>query len=806
MKKKIFVISALTVTLLVASSFQENSFIDRLVLVLDKYTQEFPQEKVYVHFDKPYYTAGETIWFKTYLVAGSFHQPSPLSKTIYFELINKNKAILFARKLLSDTGFSHGEIFLPDTLSSGNYVVRAYTSWMKNFDHDYFFEKEIKIWNPTEEIQSNDLSNAEEIDLQFFPESGSLVTGIQSRVAFKAIQSNGKGVQVQGKILDGERNLVTTIQSNHLGMGYFELTPEADGKYFCILNKGYEKTFDLPNVSMKGYVMTISTNEEGDVVIRVQTNGITSKKDAHVVVHSRGQLLYALKADLKKNLFIAKIPKEKHLTGINQVTLFSEENIPVAERIFFVNHESQLDVKLTTTKKSYHPREKVDLSIHVRDKSGNPVEGNFSLTVIDNQRVYFDGNSDNILSNLLLSSDLKGHIEDPGYYFNPANNDRQKALDILMLTQGWRKFSWNELLSDKWPNITHQIDQGLSIKGRVVNPYNKKGLGNSHVTLYSGSNASFWKILSADDGSFEFNNLMFYDSAYLFASNQKKNSSRPTLIQLEKENPVPISNEIDKLSLQLLEYEKKYIERSNELLQINKSFDIDDDVIVLDEVEVIDRQGEIEPLKIYGKGTVTVETDQIKAIESIRHPLDIIRGRVAGVIVSNSALDYTVQIRGFKSISNNPQPLIFVDNVQMNLSDLKMINPMDIESIEIFKGPDAVIFGSSGVGGAILFYTKLGSGKTENTKYNRDGVATIGYSVPREFYVPKYDLERPENVKPDKRTTIYWNPNIIIDSTGNASVSFFNSDEETSITALIEGISFSGVIGKNEFRYQVSRN
>lgn len=786
-------------------SFRNENFIERITSGLEKYIEEYPQEKVYIHFDKPYYTSGEIIWLKAYLVAGSYHQPSPLSQTIYVDFIDHKKNILFEFKLKSNNGLSSANISLPDSLSSGNYIIRAYTPWMKNFNSAFFFEKQIAIWNLSD--TKNEKVNAKETDLDFqlFPEGGNMVEGIKSKVAFKAIGKDGLGIPVQGSIIDQDGIVVTSFKSNHFGMGYFELVPENGKNYFCSIFNYASKKIKLPPASEMGFILSVTNNkDQSDIIIRVQTNEKTQNKNMHLLAQSRGVLSYVLKLDLTKNFYLLRIPKEKHLSGITQLTLFNEQNLPVAERLIFIDHQDYLNISITSDKKIYKPREKVELTLNVTNISNTPVQGNFSLAVCDDQQLFLNKDRDNISSNLLLSSDLTGHIEDPGYYFNHENLDRQEALDILLLTQGWRRFLWTDILMDKWPEINSLIDQGLTISGKLVDLFTKKPIDEGKVILLSDNpNINLMQVSTTKDGYFIFENLIYFDSTKLVLQGETKRKRKSVLFQLINDDKPKVGSFIQQLDIQLKDYGLQYVERNREIKQIDAAYNFDERTIILDEIEVKGTPIIEEPNKMYGKGSNSIKASDVIGVDSYNHPLQILQGRVAGVLVTGSGLSYNVLIRGVGSTTNNT-PLILVDNVPVTIDVLNSIPPRDIESVEVFKGPEAAIFGSDGANGAILFYTKKGF----VNDVNKEGVRTlnsIGYLIPREFYSPKYDVTKPEHIKPDKRLTIFWDPLIQTDSLGKAKITFFNNDNETSVTGILEGISPFGTTGTAQFQYRISK-
>ncbi len=459
---------------------------DQISIQLEKFKKAYPQEKVYLHFDKPFYIPGETIWYKAYLVNDTGNIPSSLSNIIYSELLDKNGEVIFRQILKTVKGSANGEFLLPDSLLQGNYQVRAYTNWMRNFDQEFFFTKEVLLFDPQKEYDIAKADSSEhaigdepvnkKINLHFFPEGGYLVSGLTSKVAFKAINETGEGTHVKGEITDQEGNVIIPFESFHLGMGVFSLKPEKGKTYFANLIPENDKriNYALPEVLEEGLVMTVD-NFTGDVIrVNVQANEAYLNEntgEVFLLVQTAGQIYYSANGNFNRSSsFVASIPKKNLPAGIVQIALFNSEGNPDCERLIFINRYHALKVIIETDKNTYNPREKVLLNISVSDFNGDPVAGNFSLAVTDaGQVVNPEKYSDNILSNLLLTSELKGNIEQPAYYFSKDNSDSETALDYLMLTQGWRRFLWKEILNDKWPAINYDIEKNnFTKKGQVV--------------------------------------------------------------------------------------------------------------------------------------------------------------------------------------------------------------------------------------------------------------------------------------------------------------------------------------------------
>lgn len=404
-----------------------NDPLERIISAFEKYLTDRPQEKVYIHVDRVDFAAGETIWFKAYLIAGPYHEPSPLSNTIYVELINSSGEVIQHHQLFSPDGFVAAQLDLDESLPAGSYLLRSYTNWMRNSGEDYFFHKQLKIWNGKTQPQMQ--VPMENLDIQFFPEGGNLVEGIMSKVAFKAIGADGLGKIVNGKILDGDQ-VISEFESNQFGMGVFALLPEKGKQYKAQLESSPQEV-NLPSTLESGIVMSVTNSPiSTDLLIKIQATDNSTLQSVYLLAQTRGIVCASSQADLSNKVSFTRIPKKEFPSGIAQITVLDENGNPLAERLVFIDHQDQVTITTSMSKTVFAQRELVQLDIDAKDKNGKPVVANLSMTIFDGAQVAVDENKETIHSNLLLSSELKGHIESAGYYFNLSNQNRGKELDI----------------------------------------------------------------------------------------------------------------------------------------------------------------------------------------------------------------------------------------------------------------------------------------------------------------------------------------------------------------------------------------
>ena len=339
---------------------------------LETYFKRYPQQKVYLHLDNIAYHAGEKIWYKAYLVDARTHKADTISKTLIVELVNSFGVTNMIQMVKLDRGFANGDFFLPDTIPEGLYQMRAYTNWMRNFGQEYFFKLDINIWNPEHTLilyrddklankrhKKQSMRKSKNIDIQFFPEGGYLVDGLKSRVGFKAVNELGLGIGIEGNILDNKKKIVSSISSEHLGMGAFSFVPEAGMKYHAevVTENGKDYRFNLPETLESGYVLSVLENR--DKQLKLSITSTLSDPMAVVACHLRGKVIYSQQVQLVNGSRTLDIPLNDAPSGILHITLFDDQREPRCERLVFVRSEDLLRIAVLKQKSEFKPREKV---------------------------------------------------------------------------------------------------------------------------------------------------------------------------------------------------------------------------------------------------------------------------------------------------------------------------------------------------------------------------------------------------------------------------------------------------------------
>ncbi len=790
--------------LLASYKWADDDFSKIILSRLQEYRRIFPQEKAYLQLDKPYYVTGDTLFFKAYLAEGSVHFADSASQVLYVDLIDKRTGEnISLRRVKLDGGIGNGDIVLSDDLPKGAYTIRAYTSWMRNFQEDFFFHKDIYLFNNDIEKPANPVSG---LDVQFFPEGGQLVAGLNTRVGFKAIDESGLGPDVDGYILNQNNDTIAPLRSDHLGMGKFAFQPIANQKYTAYLRKKSEpfKAFNLPEIKPEGFIMMVNnltTTDKMRVLIYANFTDNT-EKEVNIVAHTRGLVAFAVKGKVTKKGLQLNVPTSAFPDGITQLTLFDHLNQPVCERLVFIDHGDRLNVKINTQKKTYKLREKTEVEVMVTDSSGAPVETNLSVAVTDAGQIAQQPFDQNIVSYLMLSSDLKGNIEQPAYYFDQTREDRKMKVDVLMMTQGWRRFNWKDVLQETHIAPSRFVEQGFSIRGEVKR--GKKPIENVMLSVYL-SNDSINTFLSTETGStglFSLDNLVFKDSLNVRLQGMSpKNRDLLTILVAPFDTPkftisripfYPVT--VDALQM------AAYLKRAEEYLAIEKKIR-DSREKLLKEVTIRgQKEVQRDSRKLYSRADATIKVSSMPAGGAMT-VLDMLQGRVAGVVVSGSGSNASVRIR-----NSNSEPTFLLDGVPVDKDFITSINIFDVETIDVLKGASAAIYGSRGGGGVISVLTKRAN---VNYDYSKDIVPGVtvakiaGFNTPREFYTPRYDLDSPNNNIPDYRSSIFWAPMLRTDKSGKARFSYFNTDANTNVTIRAEALTAWGIPGSGEGGYSV---
>ena len=890
-----------------------------------------PQEKVYLHTDKFYYFAGDTIWIKGYLMNAVSHLSSQGSQFIYIELNNRKDKIIERFKFkINETGFN-GAIPLPNDIAEGDYYIRAYTQWMRNTGEEYFFSKNLKIiasqlafMKPSIRYEQREgkrtatitfarsegglydnhqvhymvrtkdkgnrfrqqktnkkgeisidiperisleqyiyiiledgllkhkhtfyVPNAFDFEVDFFPEGGHLIANSNQKVAFKAVDSNGNSVDVDGFVLNQKGDTITRFDTSHAGIGAFMLSTNEGDSYEAVVRapNGNSKRVELPKPETDKYALTtISRND----ILRfniLHSNKQSLDKTFYLLVHIRGFILLANRITASQGA----INMQGYPEGVLTLTLFDEDFIPQSERLTFIRRDDT-DWTVVPDKESYDARSPVTLDLSLTDKSGAPLHGNFSMSVTDNYAVAIDSTGTNILSHVLLTSDIKGYVESPGYYFKENTPRTRACIDNLMLTHGWSRFDIKALMEEKARNPEFFMEMSQSISGRVTGPGGKP-LDNKMVSVFL--NKQMLPPVATDkQGVFVINNIEFVGSASIEARLYEGSKLVKSEVKIDRDNfPVAFNKQPYPTAPVYQEQQSEYMEalqspfvmedgilvsRLPEVVITSKSimrdrfssYKMDDEEMIAQKdartafdlvnevpgVQIIDNRPYLNPVMSL-RPTMSMSNDVANrnavrpttkmsygpvlrfTLDGKRFSYDNLKNIDASEIASVYKVDPEVA-SAFEAISND----ILVEEYQRALEEGLSLEELEELDKKLYEGSGVKEYidgGKRTSGGEIALVSRTGKLRVPTFDSQKDHVYLMGLSKYKNIYQPRYDTpEKKASLTSDNRTTIHWVPTFKLDENGKGRVNFFTADRPGFYTVVIEGMTNKGVPCRYEY-------
>ncbi|PRY53812.1 hypothetical protein B0I27_103285 [Arcticibacter pallidicorallinus] len=765
---------------------------DSINASFDRYRQSHVQEKIFAHIDRTSYLAGEILWFKIYNVDASYHRPLELSSVAYVEVLNAQSKAVVQAKIALNKGKGNGSLYLPVSLTSGNYSFRVYTRWMRNFSPDFFFEERIRVINTLTAQPDMVRANEKHYDVQFFPEGGDLLSGVESKVGFRAIDESGKGVNIKGNIQDDAGRIVSEMISGRFGIGNFMLTPVPGTGYKAVVqfSDGRKATYRLPAAKSDGYRLAL-TESDDEVFVHVASNR-RDMAEMYLFVHASNRVEVASKVRLNEGQAQISIPKTKLHNGISHFTLFNSGYKPVSERLWFKRSPKELTVEASTDNQEYDRRKKVLVDVRSSITGSVPAAANLSIAIYNADSLQHSVHG-GIDSYFLLRSELKGTIEQPEYYFS-GDKEVSQAIDNLMLTHGWRRFNWDQVFSQQpfkaeyipetsyhivparvTSSVTNRPVSGirsyLSVPGRFIRYYNGTSNSDGRVDFYTrGLNGVQPLVLQTSNADTALYNVDLTD---VFSDKYSAKFSSPvSLTSLPKKTLL-----INSINMQA----------HNIFLR-----------------EQLNRFGEsiIDTVPFYGHLEEKYLLDNYTRFPTVE---EVLREYVLGVGVRRRNGKPMMQVFSGdvnKGFFEEP-PLVLMDGVPM-FDQLKFFSydPLKIKSVEVlskryFYGPDVY-------GGLILFNTYKGNLDGMELDPDASIIDYDGLQQVREFYAPRYDSPDQLNSRlPDFRNLLLWNPDVETGRDGKTQLSFYTSDRPGSYRGVIQGLTEQGQAGTYSFEFKV---
>ncbi len=838
----------------------------------DEQLAVFPQEKLHLHTDKPYYLSGERIWFRAHVVDAASHIPSFSSGSVFVELFDARDSVVSRVKTGSANDLFSGHIPIPEDVPEGDYAIRAYTAGMRNLDEDYFFMKNIRIGDPMSrmmhalpefeflpdhkigasirfsrirplasitpesanisinggkpmnlkfkdgisgfsfDLQPNEKQRVmlldakyennpyrqcikiplpdDDFDVSFYPEGGSILADCTGRIAFKAMQRDGTEIDVSGMVYDQRGNEVLQFKTDLRGMGIITMQPEQGDRYYavCTNDKGQSKRFDLPVAVETGYSLSANWSKDR-LIVQVRQPGYQPSADTLcLLVHTRGVVQDVRILENTNDPVVFR--KDFFPSGVSHLLLLSKDMVPVSERLVFAYNDDQAKVTCKSDKDTYPSRSPVEYAVNITDEAGAPLHGNFSVSVTDDHEVAADTTS-SILTSLLLTSDVRGHIPDPGYYFRKKDQSSVYALDLLMLTQGWRRYDTERMVRNEFMYPDTLLGKGYDISGTVRIPLTQKPVEKANVSILSFSGDFVQEFITDHNGRFYLQDGGVADSTRLVVQTAPKLGRQNLELTIDKpsypERTVPVvttgTPDREVFAKYADKAEQQYIDEHGTR------------IVHIEEVTITAQRKKAVDYSFFYKAKdahYSVTEEELDKFPAVT--MSSLLERIPGV---NTSKNYDERTQSYLThvFYRRYKVMFIVDGIKESAEYVtERIIPSDVAQIDLLTESVAMVLGATiDEPNVISIHTKRGKSNTpQKTPYIKS-VMPLGFQKPAEFYAPKYDTPS-QNTKPDLRTTIHWQPNITTDENGKATFNFYTADIPSIYTVVIEGMTTDGKI------------
>lgn len=894
--------------------------LSQIIAKLNTQNDSLSIEKLYLQTDKPTYLAGDTLWFKAYLLNASFLTYSNKSGVLYLELSNDSNRLIQRVMVPVNGGMASGYIGLDADMTQGGYTLTGYTNWMRNFDESYLFKKHFYVgtnagsewlinynahlikdsskdkiemglkitqfdkapvglremqlsisdgkrtlfkdkaetsldgalklsFDLPDKADSKNISlvvhdlrksqgsrkisipvilnRPEKVDLQFMPEGGKLVAGQQTNIAFKALNEDGYGAAVSGKIYNNKQQEITSFTATHSGMGVFSLVPENAEIYTARIQlpDGKYQTYQLPSVESSGITLNVNNrfkSDSCDITLTPTLDIVAADKTYYLVGMARNVVCWGALVKFNKGPFQFTLNKQVFPSGIVRLILMNENKVGLNERMFYNGRDDQLNIQLESDKSEYRQRDSISLNIKVTDNHGEPIQGSFSLAVTDNGQVKTDSIAErSLVSHMLLTSDLKGNVEGPGYYDDAAiHPEKWQHLNHLLMAQGWAGYDWSQLFKPVKP-LVYPAEEEFLIKGKVTNAFNKP-VAKSAITLFSKNPLLVLESITDDNGNFIFKGIAPIDTpAYFISAKNKRGKSFNVGIEMDEfKAPVfsPITNSIVPWFVNI--DTGTYLAVNNRVALKKEQLRVTGGNL-LKEV-VINAKKVVKGSKnLNGPGGADIIIDEEQLKKAGRTTLgDLLRKNVKGFGIRVSKTGetyYSVYTTLLHLVIDGVNTEFFISPETPRYQYLKDI--FDYYDAEEIKGIEVMVSGKYQMSYTSTYLKPLDvpwdhsfievTTRGGKGPFLKKSVGTYLYKpmpfiTPKEFYSPKYTAGNITDMS-DIRSTIYWTPNIITDKDGKATIGFYAADNPGTYTVIVEGADLQGHLGVKRKRITVKR-
>lgn len=774
----------------------------------EKYNQYNLNEKIYLHTDRSFYICGNILWFKAYLtIASDSNKPLSASKIMYVEVLNTRQQPVLQGKIGIENGLGSGSFLLPFSLSSGNYEVRAYTNWMKNFSPDHYFRKNITIINTTKNLDTSAIQGSIKYEAAFFPEGGNLVNGLESKIAFKVIDNKNKDVDCNGVIINQSNDTSVHFKTFRLGMGHFYFTPEKGKEYIAVINckDGTVIRKNLPKAYDAGYIMHVADSGRNDLKISVAINGLEehASREIYIIIQNSGHINFARSQSIENGVAVLMLNKDSLKDGVSLLTVFDADKQPRCERLYFKRPKNQLTVTAVADKKSYKLRDKILINVLATNEAKHLLVGNLSASVFLLDSLHHV-DEENIFSYFWLSSGLRGTIESPAYYISDEKAETKEALDNLLLAQGWRKFDWDKVMQNKTPSFTYVPENGGHIiTGRITNELTKRPAPG--VLVYfsvPGRRVQLKGSISDSAG------IIHYDMKDFLGSSQivlQTNTNEDSMYRMEIFSPFS-EEHADELmpSLNVSERDADDLQKKNFHMEVENGYHKND----LQQLQ----NPLIDSLPFYYKPFKTYLLDNYRRFTTME---EVLREYVNEISVRRNGDNYHLMAFNAPALrlqTKQPVELMFKDNPLVLLDGVPVFkinkiityDPLKVQKIEVVASK--YYWGPITADGIASFTTYKGNLEGYTLDPNDLVLDYEGLQEQRVFYSPDYSSYKTfQSRLPDYRELLYWSPEIKTAENGKESFSFYSGDIPGKYVVVLQGLSSNGAAGSTNLILNVDK-
>ncbi len=726
--------------------------------------------------------------------------PVEESKTVYVDWTDENGKLLLHCVSPIQNGTAFGQFDIPETYKGQFIHAKAYTKWMLNFDSVFLYNKDFRILSETN--YSSDLKNVIQTDLSFFPEGGDAITGVSNKIAFKANDQYGRPVKIKGEVRNGKGDVVDKLEVIHDGMGYFFIKPQPGETFKATWEdeKGIKHKTDLPAIRNSGISIQITVSGTKRIFSISSAPASTSTlKSVHIIGTMYQQPVFNITKEIKDGKSEGIIPTESLPSGILTITVFDNDWNPLAERITYVNNEEYIfRPEMTVQHWGLNKRARNEIEISVPDN----LYANLSVSITD-AGIDYDS-SDNIISHLLLSGELKGKINNPAHYFLNKSDSITRQLDLVMLTHGWRRFDWEKVLNGQFPKIIYPIDTSyLTLSGRIYGATPSQLRSAGEIVLMINQKETGVQVFNTPinpDGSFNDPSFVLFDTALVYYQLPKSKGLGDVSVQFMQNKLTPFSTNAKATGY----FYNRLADTSGNRyhIQLNSAAErelnfLKGKVLATVTINARAKSTTAELDKKYTSGLFSggdarefdVLNDPFSA--SAMDIFQYLQGKVAGLQINATSNPPTLSWRG-------GTPQLYLDEMSTSTDMMSTVPVTDVAFIKVFPPPFMGGTGG-GSGGAIAIYTRKGGDRHQEPGKGLSNNSVSGYTAIRQFYSPNYETFNEKNESKDLRTTLYWNPSVITSPGRNKVIlKFYNNDVTNSFRVIIEGMTKEGKLAHVE--------